>query len=266
MQKVTRKELARFFLITFVFSWLIWLPGVFIPNFFIPAKALEILGALGPVVAAFYLTARAEGKDGIKRIVASAFGAKCKWSFLIWSSVMLLGLHAASRVIYGLFSTDLPVSEMLASPAALIPLFIVMFLLGGGVNEEIGWRGYALDRLQTTYNALLSSLLLGVVWIVWHFPVFFLPGTNQSLIPFWLFTLTVLPLGVMMTWVYNNTNRSIFAAAFFHTIGNLSHELFRVMPTEASPSLTGFVILTVLYYVAAIVIALVFGAKTLQRQ
>jgi membrane protease YdiL (CAAX protease family) len=265
MQTQTRKELAQFFGITFAFSWLIWLAGILIPNFPIQGQGLEILGALGPALAALYLTWRAEGKEGFKRIVASSFGAKCKWSFLLWASLMLLGMHAASRLIYGLLATNLPVSEMLASPVMLIPVFIIMFLVGGGLDEEIGWRGYALDRLQSKYSALIASLLLGVVWIVWHLPVFFLPGTNQSLIPFWLFTLSVIPLGVMMTWVYNNTNKSIFAAAFFHTVGNLAHELFRIMPTESSPALTGFVILTILYYLVTIVITVVFGAKTLQK-
>jgi membrane protease YdiL (CAAX protease family) len=265
MQTQTRRELWQFFVIAFAFSWLIWLAGIFIPNFPIQGQGLEMLGALGPAVAALYLTWRAEGKEGLKRIGASSFGAKCKWSFLLWASLMLLAVHAVSRVIYSLLATNLPTSEMLASPVMLIPAFIIMFLVGGGLDEEIGWRGYALDRLQSKFSALIASLLLGVVWVVWHLPVFFLPGTNQALIPFWLFTLSVIPLGVMMTWVYNNTNKSIFAAAFFHTIGNLSHELFRIMPTESSPALTGFVILTVLYYLAAIVITIVFGAKTLRK-
>jgi len=265
MNTKIRKELTLFVIITFAFSWLIWLPGVLIPNFLIPGKALEILGALGPAIAALYLVGRAEGKAGLKRIVANSFGTKCNWSFLFWASLMLLGLHAASRLIYGLVSDNLPTSEMLASPAALVPLFIIMFLLGGGLNEEIGWRGYALDRIQSKYSALSASLVLGIIWIVWHLPVFFLPGTNQSMVPFWLFTITVIPLGVMMTWVYNNTGKSIFAAAMFHTIGNLSHELFRIAPTETSPALTGFIILTVLYYLATIVIVVIYRAKTLHR-
>jgi membrane protease YdiL (CAAX protease family) len=266
MNTKTRKELTQFFIITFAFSWLIWLPGVVIPNFPISGKTLEILGGLGPAVAALILVGRAQGRAGLKRILANSFGAGCKWGFLAGASLMLLVLHAASRLIYGLFSTNLPESEMLASPAGLIPVFIIMFLLGGGLNEEIGWRGYALDRIQNKYSALAASLFLGAFWIVWHLPVFFLTGTNQSLVPFWLFMLAVIPLGVMMTWVYNNTNQSIFAAAFFHTIGNLSHELFRIMPTKASPALTGFVILTVLYYLATVVIVVVYGAKTLQRR
>ena len=265
MNTKIRKELTRFFIITFAISWLIWLPGILIPNFPVPGKVLEVLGAVAPAVVALILVGRAEGKIGLKRIAASSFGKKCNWKFLLFACLMLLGLHAASRVIYSFFTTNLPRSEMLSSPIALIPIFIIMFLFGGGLGEEIGWRGYALDRIQTKYSALAASLFLGVFWIMWHLPVFSLPGTNQSTVPFWLFTLAVIPLGVMMTWVYNNTNQSIFAAAFFHTVGNLAHELFRIMPTEASPSITGFIILTVLYYMAAAVIVALFGAKSLRH-
>jgi CAAX protease family protein len=199
MNTKTRKGLTSFFIITFAFSWLIWLPGVVIPDFPVSGKVLEILGALGPAVAALILVARAEGKAGLKHIAANSFGKNCNWKFLLLSCLMLLGLHAVSRLIYGLFSTDLPKSEALSSPISLIPVFIIMFLFGGGLGEEIGWRGYALDRFQTKFSALVASLFLGMFWIVWHLPVFFLPGTNQSMIPFWLFTLAVIPLGVMMT-------------------------------------------------------------------
>jgi hypothetical protein len=265
MQTQTRQELAQFFGITFAFSWLIWLAGILIPHFPLQGRGLEVLGALGPAVAALYLTWHAEGKEGFKRMVARSFSAEGKWSFLLWASLMLLGLHAASRLIYSLLATNLPASELLASPVMFIPVVIIMFLVGGGLDEEIGWRGYALDRLQSKYSALSASLRLNVVWIVWHLPVFFLPGTNQSFISFWIFILPVIPLGVMMTWVYNNTNKSIFAAALFHTVGNVANELFRVWPTESSPALTGIVILTVLYTLAAVVITVIFGAKTLKR-
>jgi len=265
MNTKTRKELTQFFIITFAYSWLIWLPSLFVPNFPIQGQTLEIIGAVGPALAALVLVWRLEGKAGLKRIAANSFGKNCRWKFLLPASLILLGVHAASRWIYSLFSSSLPESELLASPLALIPVFIIMFLFAGGLGEEIGWRGFALDRFQEKYSALAASLLLGAFWIVWHLPVFFLPGTNQSLVPFWMFILAVIPLGVMMTWVYNNTNKSIFAAAFFHTVGNLAHELFRIMPTASEPSLTGFIILTVLYYIAAAVIVALYGARTLKR-
>jgi len=111
---------------------------------------------------------------------------------------------------------------------------------------------------------LTASLLLSAIWILWHLPLFFYGGTNQSLIPFWLFVLPVIPLSVMLTWVYNNT-RTIFAAAMFHTVGNIAHDLFKVIPTEEQPTLIGFVILTVIYFIVAVVIVLLYKPQKLSK-
>jgi membrane protease YdiL (CAAX protease family) len=268
--KTSQQKLTQFLIFTFAFSWLIWLPGVLtsfgvitIPSGLI--RLLELVGAIGPAVAALYLTGRHEGKPGLKRVLISSFNVKAHWRFWLGAVAMLLALHAVARLLYSLIEPNLPQSDLLQSPIAIIPIFIVMFLVGGGLGEEIGWRGYALDLIQEKQTVLIASLLLFMVWSVWHFPLFFMSGTNQSLIPIWLWLLPVLPLSVMLTWVYNNTH-TIFAAAMFHTIGNLSHELFRVVPTETSPNTSGFVILTVLYYVAAIAIVGIYGAKTLRRE
>ena len=268
--KTPQQKLSQFLILTFAFSWLIWLPGVLttfgiisVPSGLV--KLLELVGATGPAVAALYLTGRYTGKPGLKQMLISSINVKTHWRFWLGAVVMLLALHAAARWIYSLVEPNLPQSDLLQSPVAIVPIFIVMFLVGGGLGEEIGWRGYALDLIQEKRMALVASLFLFVLWSVWHFPLFFMGGTNQSLIPIWLWLLPVLPLSVMLTWVYNNTH-TIFAAAMFHTVGNLSHELFRVVPTEVSPNISGFVILTVLYYVAAIAIVGVYGAKTLRRE
>ena len=266
MNNQTRKELVQYFGFTFVFAWLFWLPSTLTYLGVINAPAgllglLKLVGAVGPAVIALILTGRQAGKPGLKQMMVSSFNVKAHWKFWIGAVLLLLGLHAASRFVLTLISSAPPPSP---SPLATIPMFIVMFLIGGGLGEEIGWRGYSLDRLQTKYNALNASLLLVVVWIVWHLPLFFYGDTSQSLIPFRLFILSVIPLGVMLTWVYNNT-KTIFAAAMFHTVGNFAHELFLVRPIETHPELTGFIILTGFYYAAAIVIVVIYGAKTLRR-
>lgn len=269
METETRKQLIQFFIITFIFSWLFWLPGVLAYFGVIDApvgllKLLELVGAIGPAVVALILSRRLAGKEGLRALLRSAFDVKAGWKFWAGASLMLLCLHGASWLVLTLVSSDLPTSPSGAPPLALIPYAILIFLVGGGLGEEIGWRGYALDRLQTKYSALAASLLLVVFWIVWHLPLFFYGGTNQSLIPFWLWLIPVVALGVMMTWIYNNTG-TVFSAALFHTVGNLAYEIFPVMPTEATPGLTGFVIITVFYVAAAIVIVAVYGAKNLRR-
>jgi membrane protease YdiL (CAAX protease family) len=268
MNTKTRNELRNFFVITFAFSWLVWLPGVLagwgVIGTAVPSTPLILLGGLGPAVAASILTARAEGRAGLKRLAGSAFNPKRAFPWLLGASALLLILHAASRFIYSLVSTNLPVSEQVNSPAMALIFFIIVFFLGGGLDEEIGWRGYALDRLQERFNALNASLILSVFWIVWHLPTMAMVGTNQSLMPFWLFALAVIPLGVMLTWVYNSTH-SIFAAAFFHALGNVALELFVVNPTPDSTAITGMIILAALYYVAAIAIVWRYGAERLAK-
>lgn len=64
--------------------------------------------------------------------------------------------------------------------ALLVPVFLLSGLLDGPFGEEPGWRGYALAKLQSRYNALVASLILGVLWAVWHLPFFFIEGSAQS--------------------------------------------------------------------------------------
>lgn len=100
----------------------------------------------------------------------------------------------------------------------------------GPLPEEIGWRGYALDRLLSKQSALWASVTIGVVWAFWHLPLFFVPGTFHSNIGLGsarstMFLASMLPLSILMTWVYTNTMRSTLGAAIVHFSGNLGGAL-----------------------------------------
>jgi membrane protease YdiL (CAAX protease family) len=96
----------------------------------------------------------------------------------------------------------------------------------GPLPEEMGWRGFALDRLQFRMTPLQASLVLGSVWALWHVPLFFIPGSYQAGLELgsprsWIFLSSMVPLSVLMTWVYNNTSRSTLSAVLIHYSGNL---------------------------------------------
>jgi membrane protease YdiL (CAAX protease family) len=268
MNNTTRKELIQFFVLTFAYSWLIWLPGVLsglgVIETAVPSIPLVLLGGLGPAFAAIVLTARAKGRVGLKALAKSALDPRRAFPWLLGASALLIVLHASARFIYSLVAETLPVSAKVTSPLTAIVFFIIVFFLGGGLDEEIGWRGYALDRLQTKFSALNASLILSAFWIVWHLPLTLMEGTNQSLVPFWLFTLAVIPLGIILTWIYNSTG-SIFAAAFFHALGNVLLEVFVVNPTPDSTAITGMIILTGVYSLAAFFIIWRYGAQRLAK-
>lgn len=96
-----------------------------------------------------------------------------------------------------------------------LPLILI-----GPISEEFGWRGYALDRLQTRWSPLISSIMIGIVWGLWHGPLFMMVGTSQHElgIPFLGFTVGLIALSILFTWLHNHTGGSIWTAIFFHWI------------------------------------------------
>lgn len=123
----------------------------------------------------------------------------------------------------------------------------------------MGWRGYVLDRLQATRSALTSSMILGVVWSLWHSPLFFVAGSYQAGLgvgtpAFWLFLIGIVPLSFAFTWLYNNTSRSILAVILFHGMVNFTGELFDI--TERANTIS-----IVLWVIAAIGITIIWGPK-----
>jgi membrane protease YdiL (CAAX protease family) len=147
-------------------------------------------------------------------------------------------------------------------PWTIIP-FALATMLYGPLPEEPGWRGYALDFLQRKWSALASSLVLGIIWAVWHLPLFFMRNSLLSeVVPLWSpqFWVSmgpgILALAVVMTWIHNHTQRSILAAILFHFMMNFTLEFLR-LPGDLKIYL--FVWLTII----AIVVTVVYGPATL---
>jgi membrane protease YdiL (CAAX protease family) len=156
------------------------------------------------------------------------------------------------------------VSYFAEQPLLIVPL-LLFWLVFGPVPEEPGWRGYALDGLQARYSALVASLMLGVVWALWHVPLFFIEGTWQAeqvglgTQRFWFYLITIVAEAVLYTWIYNNTNRSILGAILFHFVGNAFGELFAL---SAQAEVYNFA----LNLVAVVGVVLIWGPRTLARR
>jgi uncharacterized protein len=109
--------------------------------------------------------------------------------------------------------------------------FISKGLLGNGLYEEIGWRGFALPWLQRRHSALASSLVIGLMWALWHFPVFI----YQTPFP-WRYAAVFIPqtivLSVIFTWAYNTTGGNLLAVILLHGAINARQFLadWRVVP------------------------------------
>jgi membrane protease YdiL (CAAX protease family) len=156
----------------------------------------------------------------------------------------------------------IPPSQVFSEPWILFPAFFSALFLSGPFEEEFGWRGYALPRLQAKFNALVSSLILGLVWAVWHIPQFLIPGNGMFYkTPIWTFVPTVVAGAILFTWIFNNTNGSLLAMLLVHTTLNLSMFVFPVLDTTL-----GYVYVVVAFSAAAIVVTRLFGPRKLQRK
>jgi membrane protease YdiL (CAAX protease family) len=227
-----------FTLIAFGVSWLVWSPAVLATYGLIdsplPLEILTVLviflGAHGPLIAALLLTARQEGRDGVRRLLRRGL----QWRIGLAPFLLIVGLpfvaSALARAL-DMATGGTPPPFMVGSPLALIPTFILLLLLGGPIQEEYGWRGYALGRLQARWNPFVASLILGVVWTAWHLPFWFMAGAGMEGTPLAVYFLLTLGETFVLTWLYNRTAGSVLAAILMHATFNF---VSNVLPTHAS--------------------------------
>lgn len=255
-----------FILIAFGFSWLIWVPEALIANslWVAPEGVKKILalnlGAYGPLVGAFVTTfiyQRGAGvKDLLKRGLNIRLG-KWWWVILLTFPVLIGGALAISA----LSGNPVPEFSALAEPIGLPIALVWIFFLGGPLQEEFGWRGYAFENLRKKYSALTAAILAGLMWGLWHLPLFFVPRAEDYYNrPMWGLILTTILAGIILAWFYANTGGSIFAAMIGHTMFNWSNWVFPALKSDSAA-----LILFGVYFIAVIYIIWQFGAKTLTR-
>jgi len=223
-----------FFVLAYAISWTLLLPLTILGEAGVPfALLFVVVSAFGPAVAAWIVTGVVEGRSGVRRWIGRLF----RWRVHVgWYLVALLIPFLLVVAAYGLYlvAGGSPVEGWEApSPILVLATVLVIALLFGG-QEELGWRGFALPRLQARYNALVSSLILAVIWTLWHIPNFFLPGTTQSELPWLWYVLLGPAVTMLLTWIFNNTRGSLLPAMLFHGAVNAAPGL---LPLDAEEGL-----------------------------
>jgi membrane protease YdiL (CAAX protease family) len=262
---LARHPLAAFFVIAYAFSWLIEVPvalsaqGILPFALPTPVVAVAIVAAtFGPTVAALVMTAVTGGASGVVRLLRRYI----QWrAGLVWYLFVLIGIPViiilGTIVVPGAWDSYQPIigTLLVAYPWA----FVLTFFLGGPFGEEPGWRGFALPRLQQRNGPLWGSLLLGVLWALWHFPLFWsgvwTPPTPANMV---MFTLMITALTVIMTWVFNHTGGSLLIMMLMHASFNTFANRVAA-PLFPAPILQDYGLLPVLigFTVTAIVLIIV---------
>jgi membrane protease YdiL (CAAX protease family) len=145
-------------------------------------------------------------------------------------------------------------SELESNPFLLGSAIFTVILSNTG--EEIGWRGFALPHLQKRYNALAASLIVGLLWSLWHLPLVFLTGNLMAQSPL-LWFISIVAVAFIYTWLYNSTQGSILLVALLH----VSENLYGAFIPGVSP-----IAYALLNCVVAIVLILVFGKMNLSHR
>lgn len=225
-----------FFVLTFALSWLFWVPAaLFGRDFTSTAWGIPyILGGFGPSAAGIIMIIRSvaeeERRDFWRRVVDFS---RISAGWYLFIAFIFPALFAASVALASLLGAPLPgfetLTQIAANPLTLVGM-VIIGIIGGPLSEELGWRGFALERLEDRWSPLVSSLILAPFWWVWHLPLFFMSGTTQNAwgfgtTAFWLFLVGTVPLSVLLTWAYNCNNRSILAAILLHFTYNFTLSL-----------------------------------------
>jgi membrane protease YdiL (CAAX protease family) len=147
-------------------------------------------------------------------------------------------------------------------------LFLFILFCVWAAGEEFGWRGYALDRFQGRFNAIFSSVVLGIIWWAWHIPALGFQSSTLGTQPVnvWVFLVIILEFAVLLTWIYNNANGSILAVILFHAMFNMASyatiPIANQIPTLSIPNYYSLIVILAII----IAVTIVYGPKRLVRQ
>lgn len=221
---------AAFFVLTFVFTWALQIPGVLAQRGVLPIDSdiwmpLAGLGIFGPLIAATFLTARAGGKVAVRRLYAGLLRWRVRPAWYLLALVVPGALLSALLWLLNLAGRQGPIEYIPVLTAVAVALLI-------SVVEEVGWRGYALPRLQARWGPLGAGAFIGVLWCLWHIPMFLGAGVPMNLLLVML--LFFIGGSLLFTWIYNGTGGSLLLAVLAHFGAHLNNS-HQALPEDVVP-------------------------------
>ncbi len=237
-RKVGRIALVVYVLLTFTLTWTAWIvPAAFLTpgnaGFLGLGGPVFLLGVFAPAFVALALTAYSEGRDGVARLLARIG----RWQVGARLYLFAIGYMAVTKLLAALIHR-MAVGAWPAFGDTPLPLMLGAILVSTWTQagEELGWRGYALPRLATHLGLGGASVLLGIVWALWHLPLFFLQGSGSDGQSFPIYLVHVTALSVAMAWLYWRAQRSLLLVMLMHaSVNNTTGIVPAAVPNAVNP-------------------------------
>jgi membrane protease YdiL (CAAX protease family) len=248
--------------LTFLIAWSIWLPlGIFAPH----KVLLTLPGAWAPTLSALILNGLSDGKAGVRQFLRRViyWRVDLRWYVVVLFSIAIIAyLSIGVGLMLGVPAPEISLPNGLPRNGLLIALpilFLINSFVGGPLAEDIGWRGYILPTLRERMSAFTASLIIGVIWSIWHLPYFIFPEWNAVVgsIPFLWFMLLTTSWSVLLAWVYVHTE-SILMPVLYHAAINTTLGTLGVLGQD-DKALRLIIINTAITWVMAGIVVAMYG-------
>lgn len=216
--------IVLYFVLCFALSWAVWITG---GMRYADVTAVAVVGGWAPTISAVIVGSVSGGWSRLRELLRGLINWRVHpgyYSFAILSTLGVVGLAAGIDALLGGPLPELgTIAERFGLPSdqpltfiLVSPLIYLVTILGGPIAEELGWRGYAQPRLQARIGPGWAGLAIGVIWSLWHLPLFrFFPSAVAGIpLPFYIPLVSL--LGMLFAWLYNRTGGSVLLCILYH--------------------------------------------------
>jgi membrane protease YdiL (CAAX protease family) len=251
--------------LTYALTWALWIP-LSVLRGAVPAALgfwAILIGSNVPSAVAIILTAVGFGKGATRRLLGQLLIWRVGWRWyllLLGPTVLVIGSITLVAALRGG-----PTAALGMPLLSAIGFVAFMIFPGSALGEEVGWRGFALPRLQSNRTALSASLVLGFLHALWHLPLWLSGEPDHPLSLYPAFVIQFIAMAVIFTWLYNNTRGSLLLAVLFHAALNAPLTLV-LLPLGIANWALPFWLMAGFSVLAAIIVVAVLGPSRLSRQ
>jgi len=261
MEKKYKYKPLFFFSMTFLVTYSLWFAGAYL-SFQDDKSGLYMLlmlpGLMAPFLISLVMILTSKNSDLKKEFVNRLINPRLIQLKVLPVLFLIMPLSVLASIFlslpFGGSISQFQFAEGFSFSTGFVPVLLILLLAAG--FEELGWRGYAFDSLQSRYNYFKASIIFGILWSLWHFPLIFVNNSYQYEIfheNIWFavnFFVSVIALGVIISWICIKNRKSIIAAIVFHFIVNMSSEILEI--TQITKCIQTVVLIVVVVAIIAI--------------